>query len=328
MPLARPLSVFVSSTCYDLADLRAELADALGRDGFVVKRSEDPSSAFFVDPLDDSIESCLRNVEASDAIVCLLDCRYGGILKHGPNAGLSATHVEVKHARANTKPVFYFVREPALRDLDALRADANAPTRWTEPDDAAVRAKWLAFMKEVAALPRHPGWSNWCDSFKTSCDLKPIVRKRLGDYFPLQAGTMALQPDRVLRLSFARGATAPTQTRGSFQNVGLGPAYNLRHGSKLGDGEHGVALRGGLGEGQTLRDVGHEDCLYLAEPPGPPLPEATPRCVFCEYENRFGDAYRVEVPLSKPNTRGNWQPGAERFFVRTGSGEWLKVGGA
>jgi len=323
-----PLSAFISSTCYDLADLRAELAEHLTRDGFIVKRSEDPGSAFFVDPTDDSIESCLRNVEASDVVICIIDRRYGGILKHGPNAGLSATHVEVRHARTHKKPVFFFVREPAARDFDALRVDPNAPTRWTEPDDPAVRAKWLAFMKEIAALPRHTGWSNWCDPFKVSCDLKPLVRKRLGDYFPTQLGTLAIHPDRVLRLSFVRGGTAPTQIRGAFNNIGLGPAYNLRHGSYLDSKEFGIALRGGLGEGKQLSDPGQVDCLYPAEPPGgAQLDPNAPRCVFCEYENRFGDAYRVEVPLHKPNPTGNWQAGSERFFVRLSDGTWLKVSG-
>lgn len=72
MPV-RPVSVFLSSTCYELADLRFELADALRRDGFVGKMSDDPNSAFYVDPLDDSIGSCLTNVEASNVVVCVID---------------------------------------------------------------------------------------------------------------------------------------------------------------------------------------------------------------------------------------------------------------
>jgi hypothetical protein len=76
-----PLSVFISSTCYDLADARASLRETLERCGWVVRVSDSPDSAFYVDPLDDSIESCLRNVEASDAVVCILDRRYGGKLK-------------------------------------------------------------------------------------------------------------------------------------------------------------------------------------------------------------------------------------------------------
>lgn len=62
-----PITVFLSSTCYDLADLRYELRSYLETKGFEVRLSEDPNSAFYVDPTSDSIESCLLNVQQSDA---------------------------------------------------------------------------------------------------------------------------------------------------------------------------------------------------------------------------------------------------------------------
>ena len=84
MPLHGAVSVFICSTCYDLADLRPELGRVMLDHGFVVRMSEDVTSAFYVDPTDDSITSCLNNVEASDVVVCVLDRRYGGVLKDGP----------------------------------------------------------------------------------------------------------------------------------------------------------------------------------------------------------------------------------------------------
>ncbi|MBM4069899.1 MAG: hypothetical protein FJ271_13240 [Planctomycetes bacterium] len=53
--------------------------------------SEDPYSAFYVDLTDDSIGSCLANVERCDVVVCAIDQRYGGVLKKGACAGLSAS---------------------------------------------------------------------------------------------------------------------------------------------------------------------------------------------------------------------------------------------
>jgi hypothetical protein len=93
-----PTEVFLCSTCYDLIDLREELATHLESCKCIVYRSDDPRSAFRVDPTDDSIESCLRNVERANVVVCIIDRRYGGVLKNGEYAGMSATHVEVRHA--------------------------------------------------------------------------------------------------------------------------------------------------------------------------------------------------------------------------------------
>ena len=65
MTKSRIVKVFLSSTCYDLIDLRQELRAFLEKNGFTVALSEDPRSPFIVDPLDDSIGSCVQNVENS-----------------------------------------------------------------------------------------------------------------------------------------------------------------------------------------------------------------------------------------------------------------------
>jgi hypothetical protein len=75
MDARKSITVFVSSTCYDLPDLRPELGRFLTENGFLVKLSEDPTSAFVVEPEDHSISSCLNNVEASDVVVCIIDRR-------------------------------------------------------------------------------------------------------------------------------------------------------------------------------------------------------------------------------------------------------------
>jgi len=321
MPL-RPISVFISSTCYELADLRFELGEALRRDGFVVKMSDDPNSAFYVDPLDDSIGSCLSNAEASDVVVCIIDRRYGGVLKDGPRAGRSATELEVCHAREHGKPIFFFIREPAIRDYYALRGNPAYQTKWVEPAREEARSKWLEFVKWASELPKHENWSNWYDQFKTVLDLKPLVRKRLTDHFPKQLGALALDPERVLRLAFIRGATGAGNVRGHFRNIGPGPAYNVRHGSRVGAAEVGPAYQGGLAEGDDMLDNLQEP-LYVTSAPGAAARDA--RIVFCEYENRFGDGYRVEIPLAMPVANRAWQFGADRFFVRVGLGEWMKI---
>ena len=178
--LAPSVSVFISSTCYDLLDLRAELAEFLESKGFIVKVSDDPYR-FEVDPTGDSIQSCLRNVETADVVVCIVDRRYGPLLP--PNNELSATHTEVRRARELRKPVYTFGRDRALLAFDQLKTDPNTKSRWVEEKGDNL-TRWIAFVEELRDLRRAQtdGHSNWFDQFSTVGDLKKLVLKRLGEY--------------------------------------------------------------------------------------------------------------------------------------------------
>ena len=125
--LSPSITVFVSSTCCDLVDLRAELADFLESKGFIVRISDDPNR-FDVDPTIDSIQSCLRNVEEADVVLCIVDRRYGPRLP--PDNMFSATHVEVKCARERGKPVYAFGRDRAFFDFDQPQNNPNVQPRW------------------------------------------------------------------------------------------------------------------------------------------------------------------------------------------------------
>ena len=148
--LSPTITVFISSTCYDLLDLRAELADFLDSKGFIVKLSDDPYR-FDVAPTEDSVQSCLRNVETADVVVCILDRRYGPLLP--PNRELSATHTEVRRARELDRPVYTFGRDRAVLAFDQLKNDPTAESRWIEEKGDNL-TKWIAFVEELKDLTR------------------------------------------------------------------------------------------------------------------------------------------------------------------------------
>ena len=305
--IGSPISVFVSSTCYDLCDLRAELSDHLTRSGFIVRRSEDPQSAFYVDPNESSIASCLANVLSSDVVVCILDRRYGEVINAGPHQGKSATHAEIEHARNHKKPVFFFVRSETWREYQELRTNEAYQTKWMEPNDPQKRKLLFDFMQDTSGLPNSAYWSNWCDLFETSVDLAPIVSKRLVDKFPSQAGTLARHPDRFLRLFFNPKQLDPTGVSGYFRNAGIGSALNVVHGFEVGAKRTAFNPVGALLEGEFLGDS--QPVKYVT---GVPL-ASVKTLIFCEYDNRFGDKYRVEVPIVGASGRMKLEP--ERVSV-------------
>ena len=84
-------TVFVSSTVYDLLDLRAEVERHLRDLGLVPLLSDSATSGFEVAPNSNSIESCLANVRNADHFVCILSQRYGPSLK---DAGYRCANID------------------------------------------------------------------------------------------------------------------------------------------------------------------------------------------------------------------------------------------
>jgi hypothetical protein len=299
--------------------------------GFEVQLSEDPLSPFRVDPRDDSIESCLANVRASDVVVCIVDRRYGGVLKHGDYAGKSATEIEVEHARSldPPRPVFFFVRDAAFQDLQTLRRNGRAKTKWVEPGKKKrdQRKRWFEWVARVSNLPEHESRNNWCDQFKTVAELKALVLKRLLDQFPTQAASLAMQPGRLVRIHFLwRFDASPHHISGRFENVGVGPAMNIEHGrSSAGILQTEPAPvktafhRGGLREGDSI--VEEKLDIYRYD-----VGIAARTFCYCTYQNRFGDWYHVAAEFTRSTTDEPFRDHPfERFFVQAGDGRWVEM---
>lgn len=301
------LRVFISSTCFDLLDLRTELRTFLEENGFSVALSEDAFSPFLVDPTADSIASCINNVESSDVLLCILDGRYGTPLTTSQFTDLSATHAEIRKARDIGRPIFYFIREFAWLDYQQLKIDQNYKSKWVEKKNDDGKRRWFGFVDEVASLPKTHSLSNWCDTFRSSVDLKPLVLKRLLDHFPDHIGAKAMLPDRLVRLHFVHETSELSgKVYGHFRNVGVGPALDIYHGYRIGNRAKLVCSRGALGEKENIKMPNNMQFCYELPPEKAPA-------LFCEYSNRFGDRYRVEVILAWEKD-GYMVSGDEKFF--------------
>lgn len=117
MPLGEQPTVFVSSTCYDLKqirnDIRAFFKDQLG---YEVLLSEYDS--FPLDPNLTTIDNCLRAVdERADIFVLIVGCRYGSVTE----TGHSVTNMEYLKAKAKGIPIYAFVDKKILSALPLWR---------------------------------------------------------------------------------------------------------------------------------------------------------------------------------------------------------------
>jgi hypothetical protein len=170
------MRVFVSSTVYDLVDARAELEQLLAELGVSPVMSDDKLSDFNLPCDANSIETCLLNVESSDAVIVVLDQRYGPALGSYGFDDVSATHLEYRHAKFHAKPIYFYVR-------DRLEADYNIRQKNKDADD--VKFSWVSpkehglfeFLKEHRALIADSHENNWFSIFTNVVDLKASIRQ-------------------------------------------------------------------------------------------------------------------------------------------------------
>jgi DNA repair photolyase len=129
------LKVFISSTCYDLKEVRNNLKSELEKAGYDATISEKNA---FVNTSKDNIENCLANVKDSDIIIHIIEKKYGSYVPEQSlksikindelidsenfkinfeNGNISISQAEVLAALQEGIPVYFFVEDIIKSDL-------------------------------------------------------------------------------------------------------------------------------------------------------------------------------------------------------------------
>ncbi|MCY2965501.1 MAG: DUF4062 domain-containing protein [Planctomycetota bacterium] len=170
------MRVFVSSTVYDLLDIRAEVSETLESLGVSAVLSEDKLSDFDSRHNANSIETCLVNVAMSDVVIVILDRRYGPTLGEFGFDDVSATHLEYRRAKDLGKSIYFYVRDRLDADYSAWKKNGKSEEfkrSW------AFDKGLLLFMDEHRELDPKKEGSNWITPFTNSVDLKEGIRRQL-----------------------------------------------------------------------------------------------------------------------------------------------------
>ncbi|HRI06259.1 MAG TPA: DUF4062 domain-containing protein [Nannocystaceae bacterium] len=223
------LDVMLSSTCYDLLDLRSEIFQFLTEKGMSVRLSEDFDSGFEVNPSADSIATCLENIAKTDVVVLLIDRRYGPPLPTGhPYEGFSATEAEIRHADSLKKPVITFIRESAHTDYRTYKGHGGNPPKLQHIQDKPERiTKIMKLIEGRMDLSDRQGASNWVDLFKTSANLKPLLLRRIEQAAPAAARNAMFQRVRAPRLIIEDEGLSGDAIGFQVRNIGPGTILSL-----------------------------------------------------------------------------------------------------
>lgn len=160
--------IFISSTCFDLVDLRAELKKYLELVGLTPIMSDHLDCEFETFQDKNSIETCLINLRSCDIVVIILSQRYGGNLSKAGFGDYSATHLEYLEAKKESKRILFFVRDRLEADYSQYKKTKNAKgLYWIEEKDIKI-FDILADRRKLA----NDGVDNWIWTFKDVIDIK------------------------------------------------------------------------------------------------------------------------------------------------------------
>lgn len=193
MPASVP-AVMVSSTFYDLRQIRADLARFIRDDlGYAPLLSE--LASFPIDPDVDTIENCRRRVEQdADVLVLVIGGRSGYA---DPVSARSVTNLEYRAARAKGIPVFAFIEKRVLAILPTWTLNPNATFEpWLEP--AVFR-----FIQEVRETDKV-----WTREFETAQDIVDALRLQLAHLMRVALDQQARLRERPLPQGLALGPRA------------------------------------------------------------------------------------------------------------------------
>lgn len=168
MPIAHPPSVFVSSTCYDLSQVRQDLRSFFISLGMEPVLSEFPS--FPVDPSLGTVENCLAGIkEKADIFILVVGGRYGSKTENEK----SVTNLEYLEAKVKGIPRYVFVRKHILTALSIWHKNRSGDF------SGIVDSSKLFEFVESLLDPKE----NWVFPFESAQDIISTLRSQLAYLF-------------------------------------------------------------------------------------------------------------------------------------------------
>lgn len=184
------LKIFISSTCYDLSQIRADLFDFISGLGYQPILSE--HSSFAINPDSDTMENCIENVNAADILILIIGSRYGYVAE----TGKSITNTEYLYAKQKGIPIYIFIHKSLITILPIWKKNKDA-----DFSDSVDSTKVFEFVETLRSDNK-----NWCFEFEKAQDIGITLKIQFAHLFKSalevrQKYNISHQPDYWEKLS-------------------------------------------------------------------------------------------------------------------------------
>ena len=170
--MAKP-RVFISSTFYDLKQIRVELDNFIENLGYEPVRNEEGDIPFGKD--EELQQYCYKEIENIDILVSIIGSRYGSTaIKNGEDE-YSISQKELKTALEKNKQVFIFIDKNVDIEYETYKLNKENAIVYKYVDNVNI----YKFIEEIRALPHN----NNIKSFETAQDIIHYLKEQFAGLF-------------------------------------------------------------------------------------------------------------------------------------------------
>lgn len=162
------IKIFLSSTCYDLKQIRTDLFEYLYSSGYTPFLSENHD--FPINPQKDTIDNCIDNVKTNtDIFILVVGNRYGFQIENGK----SITNTEYLYAKKLGLPIYVFIYKPIISILPIWKKNKKG-----DFSDSVDSTKIFEFVQDLRETD-----NNWCFEFETAQDIVKVLKVQFSYLF-------------------------------------------------------------------------------------------------------------------------------------------------
>lgn len=162
------VNIFVSSTCYDLSQVRVNISDfiiGLGHQPFLSEFDNFP-----INPNQQTINNCINNVKKNaDIFILIIGNRYGSVLE----TGHSITNLEFLTAKNKGIPIYAFIDKKVLSALSFWKNNKEANFK-----DIVDNVQIFEFIQDI-----RENHKLWTFEFENSQDITLILKTQMSYLF-------------------------------------------------------------------------------------------------------------------------------------------------
>lgn len=171
--------VFISSTCFDLAEVRDSLTSFCQGFGFEVVMS-DRGDVFYHPDLH-THESCVSEISNCQLFILIIGGRFGG--KYTVDPSKSITNAEYNAAKETGIPIFTFVKEGVLADHHVYQKNKGKNFSTDIEYPSMEKQEYAENIFKFIDTVRSPKVNNGFFRFKFARDLHDSLRKQWAGMF-------------------------------------------------------------------------------------------------------------------------------------------------